>query len=46
MDFNLSLLMGFRNSAPFFYMLTETVTGMENAAVLGRSITLPHPLEA
>ena len=44
--FNLSLPMGFRDSAPFLCRYSETVTDTANVTVLGRSAAHPHPLEA
>ena len=44
--FHLALPMGFRDSASFLFISTETVTDIANATMLGRSTDPPHPLKA
>ena len=43
--FHLAHPMGFRDRAPFFCLLTETVVDMSTATILGRSAAPPNPLK-
>ena len=43
--FHLSLPMGFMDSAPYFFMVTETVTDLDNQAIPVQHTIPPHLLE-